>query len=72
MIANSMHTEWSQVEGKPKNARSVVEMHMLGEGHMLGSCGKNQKCLNSAQKFHLHVRCMVINLFDMAASCRKV
>lgn len=23
---------------------------MLSEGHMLGSCGKNPKCLNSAQK----------------------
>lgn len=50
MIANSLLTRWSQVEARPKNACSVVEMHMLSEGHMLGSCGKNPKCLNSAQK----------------------
>lgn len=42
MAANSMHTRWSQVEGQPKNACSVVEMHMLGEGHMLGSRGKTE------------------------------
>lgn len=71
MAAKSLHTEGSQVEGKPKNACSVVEMHMLGEGHMLGSCGKKLKCLNSAQKFHLQLRFRLeINLFDTAASCR--
>lgn len=55
MPASSMHTEWSQVEGKPKNACSVVKMHMLGKGHMLGSRGKKRKCFNSAQKFHLRL-----------------
>lgn len=40
MAANSMHVRRSQVEGQPKNACSVVEMHMLSEGHMLGSHGK--------------------------------
>lgn len=40
MIANSLLTGRCQVEAKPKNARSLVEMRMLSGGHMLGSCGE--------------------------------
>lgn len=52
VIANSLLTGRCQVEAKPKNARSLVEMRMLSGGHMLGSCGEKPKNVsNSAQKF---------------------
>lgn len=78
-LPNSICAEWSQVEGKPKNACSVVEMNMLGEGHMLGSRGKRkkkeeeeEKCLNSAQKNSIcSSTSLRANKTDTAASCEK-
>ena len=66
MAANSMRTEWSQVEGQPKNVCSVVEMHMLGEGHMLGSRGEKLKMfkLSSNLPSAAQARCLVRNLSD--------
>lgn len=51
---------------RPKNACSVVEMHMLSEGHMLGSCGKNQNVETQLRKIPsaVQVCCLVVKPFS--------